>query len=616
MHQIYSSAEVFLNRRFDYIVVGGGTAGLAVASRLAERQDLQIGVLEAGGSIEHDDNVRIPAFYGRAISGKNDWCFQTVAQAGLGGRKLPWPRGKALGGTSSLNFMTWVRASRADYDAWEALGNPGWGWDSLLPYFKKSETFHPPNNDLAGKFDVRHDLDSFGTNGPVQISYNDDYSASHSLWHRTLNNLGIPTNVAHTSGSNVGVWTNINSVDPTTASRSYSTSYLHSASQPANLHILTNAQVKRLTLQKEDTQCIVIGAVFRHEEQEFEVSAAREFILSAGSVQSPLILELSGIGNPSVLERAGIKTWVRSPTVGENLQDHLMLTTVFEVDPTLPNPDDLLSDDSYASQARLEYEATRRGPLTVLPCSICYVPLKNIVAPPVLTEMRAAAEAYSAFSTSKTAIAVDRLSSNSNLGHIEYIFDLGNWSTTFKGEAGKRYGTMLQILQYPFSVGSIHIRPANNENPITPSVDILDIDPQYYHGDNGKIDLQVMQEASGFLQKLISTEPLAAIIRRPAAPSAEEWKNADDLHSWIVNNTVTDWHPVGTCAMGGHAGISGGVVNERLQVYCVGNLRVVDASVMPLHISAHPQASVYAIAEKAAEMILEDLVSTGSVKYC
>ena len=132
MHQIYSSAEVFLNQRFDYIVVGGGTAGLAVASRLAERQDLQIGVLEAGGSIEHDDNVRIPAFYGRAISGENDWCFQTVAQAGLGGRKLPWPRGKALGGTSSLNFMTWVRASRADYDAWEALGNAGWGWDSLL----------------------------------------------------------------------------------------------------------------------------------------------------------------------------------------------------------------------------------------------------------------------------------------------------------------------------------------------------------------------------------------------------------------------------------------------------------------------------------------------------
>lgn len=133
MHQLHtSSPKKFLEQRFDYIVVGGGTAGLAVASRLAERKDLQIGVLEAGNSIEEDENVTVPAFYGRSISGKNDWRFQTVKQCGLNGRKLSWPRGKALGGTSSLNFMTWVRAGRKDYDAWEALGNPGWGWDSLL----------------------------------------------------------------------------------------------------------------------------------------------------------------------------------------------------------------------------------------------------------------------------------------------------------------------------------------------------------------------------------------------------------------------------------------------------------------------------------------------------
>lgn len=127
-----SSPSAFSKQNFDFIVIGGGTAGLAVASRLAERKELQIGVIEAGSSANHDQHVSVPAFYGRSIGGQYDWCFETTTQTGLGGRTLPWPRGKALGGTSAINFMTWVRASRHDYDAWEALGNPGWGWDGLL----------------------------------------------------------------------------------------------------------------------------------------------------------------------------------------------------------------------------------------------------------------------------------------------------------------------------------------------------------------------------------------------------------------------------------------------------------------------------------------------------
>lgn len=126
------SAAAFASRRFDFLVVGGGTAGLVVASRLAETGRFTVGVLEAGGHATDDEDVDIPAYYGRSLGGRYDWQFETVPQSGLGGRKLPWPRGKVVGGTSALNFMTWVRASREDYDAWEALGNPGWGWDDLL----------------------------------------------------------------------------------------------------------------------------------------------------------------------------------------------------------------------------------------------------------------------------------------------------------------------------------------------------------------------------------------------------------------------------------------------------------------------------------------------------
>ncbi|OAA52935.1 Glucose-methanol-choline oxidoreductase [Cordyceps fumosorosea ARSEF 2679] len=557
-----TSSDAFVKRRFDYIVIGGGTAGLAVASRLAERTHLQVGVLEAGRSVEGDDNVQVPAFYGRSLQGENDWCHRTAPQDGLAGRTLPWPRGKTLGGTSALNFMTWVRASRQDYDAWEELGNPGWGWDSLL-----------------------------------------EYSASHSLWHRTLNAVGIPTNVAHTAGSNVGVWTNINSVDPRTAKRSYATSYLDSEPKRPNLHVLTGAHVKRVVLDADGTRIAARGVLFECGGQEFEVSARQEIIVSAGTVQSPQILESSGIGNPDVLDQVGVPVRVKSPMVGENLQEHIMLATIFEVDPTLANPDDL-SDDVYAARAREEYNAARRGPLTVLPCSICYVPLKDILPQPVLADIKARAQLHSAYGAEKTAIVIDRLGNDTELGHMEYIFDLGNWSPYFKGEAGKKYGTMLQILQYPFSVGSIHLRPyrASSEGAKE-----LHIDPGYYHGKHGQLDAEIMQKGTRFLRKIVETEPLANIIHRPVAPTTEDFQDDGRMCNWIAENTITDWHPVGTCAMGGDAGVEGGVVNERLQVYGVENLRVIDASVMPLQISAHLQATVYAIAEKGAAMILEDL---------
>lgn len=273
----------------------------------------------------------------------------------------------------------------------------------------------------------------------------------------------------------------------------------------------------------------------------------------------------------------------------------------------LPNPDDLTSDKAYETRARDEYNEKRCGPLTVLPCSICYVPLTHFVPEPALLEMRATAQRCSAFGADKTAVVISRFRDEANLGHIEYIFDLGNWSSYFPGEEGKKYGTMLQILQYPFSVGSIHIRHRNNTLRDENSEMGLEIDPKYYKGENGELDIEVMEVAARFLQRIVTTKPLADIIRCPAAPSTEQLKTSEQLRDWIVNNTVTDWHPVGTCAMGGHAGVEGGVVNERLQVYGVENLRVVDASIMPLQISAHLQATVYAIAEKAADMILEDL---------
>ncbi|GJN81887.1 hypothetical protein PLIIFM63780_005423 [Purpureocillium lilacinum] len=600
------SAGDFSKRQFDFVVVGGGTAGLAVAGRLAAADpSLSVGVLEAGGVSHGEDDIDIPAFYGRALGGRHDWRFETEPQAGLGGRTLPWPRGKVLGGTSALNFMTWNRASRDDYDAWEALGNVGWGWDDLLPFFKNSETFHAPSKELEKEYDVTHDASSFGTSGPIQVSYSTDYSPSHSRWHQTLNALGVKTNSAHVAGSNVGVWTNVNAVDPRTASRCYSTSYC--SSPAANLHILTEATAQEVILNDSSGTHVATGVRFTHRGEEYVVSATREVILSAGSVKSPQLLELSGIGNPAVLDKAGVPVKVNSPQVGENLQDHLMLAMIFEVDPSLDNPDKLKSDTSLAEKAMEKYLKDRNGPLTVLPCSITYVPLKHFASAEYLASLSAKAASLSTGTADKQAILRKRLDGTANLGQIEYIFDLGNWSTFFKGEDGKQYGTMLQILQYPFSVGSIHIRPGSSGKAT--AGDKPSIDPAYYAGEHGGLDVEVMKECVRFASSIASTDPLAGIIRQPASPDASTLRSEAKLREWIVRNTITDWHPVGTCGMGGRKGIEGGVVDQRLRVYGVRGLRVVDASVMPLQISAHLQATVYAIAEKGAHMILEDLTA-------
>lgn len=192
------------------------------------------------------------------------------------------------------------------------------------PFFKKSETFHPPSESIRDEYTATHGPDAFGTSGPIQISYSPDYSPSHKLWHSTLNALGIKSNSSHLAGSNVGVWTNVNTVDPRTAARSYSTSY-YPSHQPGNLHVLAGATVHEIVLRKDGDggEYVATGVRFRHDGKEHVVPVAREVVLSAGTVQSPQILEVSGIGNPEILKKAGVPVKVESPMVGENLQDHI-----------------------------------------------------------------------------------------------------------------------------------------------------------------------------------------------------------------------------------------------------------------------------------------------------
>lgn len=383
-----------------------------------------------------------------------------------------------------------------------------------------------------------YDADGFGTTGPIDVSYATEYSASHQFWHDTLQNLGVLNNKSHMTGSNVGAWTNLGSVNPQTCTRASSaTAYYQPYRQRANLILLTEAFVEKIIIEQNNGSWTARGIQFVHKGQTSSVFASKEVIVCAGSVQSPQILELSGIGNPDVLKKAGIETVVSSPFVGENLQDHIMAASIYEVDSSLPNPDDLKTDPGAAAAAREEFFSKGSGPLTILSNSICYLSMSQIVSGETLSRLATKANSIEDDFAERNDIRRARFDpSMPQLGQIEYIFDLGNWNPYFRpndASAGKKYATMLQILQYPFSRGSVHIRSASpSEKPA--------IDPQYYQDVGGSLDLDIMMECAKFAEKVTQTLPLASIVHGRVMPPRST-RSDDELRDWLVRETITDW---------------------------------------------------------------------------
>ena len=303
-----------------------------------------------------------------------------------------------------------------------------------------------------------------------------------------------------------------------------------------------------------------------------------------------------------------------------------MALTVYEILPSVSTRDDVINDPAMREKADHDYRTSRTGPwTTLLPSMVAYCPLSQIISAEELADLHRRAESIA----QETGRLHDKLlarqfaSDGDMRGQMEYVFHLSNRSPYFKSEPGKKYATILQMLQYPFSRGSIHIPPRKgssrtsiNDKPV--------IDPRYYLGP-GEIDKKVMAASSRFTDRICQTQPLADIIKHRVCPPLDESRSEADIREeFVTNQTTTDWHrkslvpfsvsysmnnrstAVGTCAMGGHEGVKAGVVDKRLRVYGVRGLRVADASVCPLEVGAHIQATIYTIAEKAATMILED----------
>jgi choline dehydrogenase-like flavoprotein len=276
--------------------------------------------------------------------------------------------------------------------------------------------------------------------------------------------------------------------------------------------------------------------------------------------------------------------------------------TIYEILDSIASPEMLRYDPALAEEAMKEYTTTQSGVLTAIPSSIAYLPVSKFMPQGVVSSLASRAAQIVG---PDNPLARQFVLPNP-IGQVEYNFDVSNYSSYYASVPGKRYATMLQMLQYPFSKGSIHIPPSKSSKPTTVN-DKPVIDPKYYEGEGGGIDFEIMVAAQKFGTKICNTAPLSQIIVRRVFPlRSESGKEDETLADFVRNYTITDWHPVGTCSMGGKAGAEVGVVDGRLKVYGVKGLRVIDASIMPLQVSAHIQATVYAIGEKGASLILQD----------
>lgn len=527
--------------QFDYIIIGAGSAGCVLANRLSADGRNKVLLLEAGPK----DNylwIHIPIGYGKTMFHKAyNWGFYTDPEANMKNRRIYWPRGRGLGGSSSINGLIFIRGQREDYDHWAQLGNAGWDWSSVLPYFIKSE------------HNSRGASETHGSDGPLWSS---DITEKNELMEAILRGageLGVQRNNDFNSGDQEGVgyfqlftrngWRISSAV-----------AYLKPAKGRANLRIETGAQATQLIMQGRRAAGLkyIQNGVIR------EVRAAREIILSAGALQSPQLLQLSGIGPAHLLQDHGIDVVHDLPGVGQNLQDHLQFRLMFRVSKPITTNDDLRS---LTRQARigLKWLMNGTGPLGI-----------GINQGGLFT----------------------RILPGSQTPDIQFHF-----STLSADMAGGKPhdwpGCTFSVCQLrPESRGAVEIR---STDPLEPP----SMRPNYLSAETDRI---CAVESIKYARKLASTDALKSYIAGEYKPGALV-QSDDEILDFARENGATIFHPSGTCKMGSD---SMAVTDARLRVHGIGGLRVVDCSIMPTLVSGNTHAPAVMIAEKAADMILTD----------
>ncbi|EIM84584.1 GMC oxidoreductase [Stereum hirsutum FP-91666 SS1] len=593
------------DKTFDYVIAGGGTAGLTLANRLTEDPSISVVVLEAGEPNVGDSKIVVPGQFGATFGDpKYDWWFPTTKQKYSKDRVFNWARGKGLGGSSCMNFYAWSKPPAGDVDAIEKLGNPGWNWKSYFEYTKRSETFHKASNEQLAAYPHTVDPDHRGTNGPIQTTVPHAVATIDALFQETMVKKGIKAIKDPYGGDITGTWMAAANLDPKTWTRSYAvTAYYLPAKDRKNLTVLTGATASRVLFSDkvDGKDLTATGVEFLFGSKPYTVHASKEVILSAGTIKSPQILELSGVGRSEVLSSLGIDVKIDLPGVGENVSDHVYLGASYELDgQTAHETYDRMRDPAYAAEA-FALRAKGQGMARIGITSFAYIPISAATSSQETKRLYEKAEAD--VEKQKKALG-DKIPpsleeqlklqlktlKDDTLPDLEFIAFPGFFTTETAPESGKSYVTILIVLNHPFSRGTIH---AVSRNPM----DQPEIDPHYFENDS---DLENLVQHIKFIKSMENTEPWKSGTVKALDP-APNCTTDPEIREYILNNHGTCWHTIGSCSMLPRE--KHGVVDPKLKVYGTTNLRVVDISVIPIHIAAHTHATAYVIGEKAADII-------------
>lgn len=590
-----------VDKRFDFVIVGGGTAGLCLAARLTEDPNISVCVLEAGAAHLNDPDLIRPASFGTHFGQPHyDWCFRTTAQKHCNGNQFVWQRGKGLGGSSGINFLCWSKPPKEDVDDIERLGNPGWNWNNYQKYSHRTEKFVYPTAEFRKNHNLELDHWESGHEGSLLTAFPAKIPKIELEVQQSLLNLGL--SVAHNplGGDPCGIFFGPNTVDPKTHTRSYSTTafYLPNIHR-TNLTVLVHAHCHRI-ITDSMTQGVLAkatGVEFECEGRACVVHAVREVVLCAGALKSPQILELSGIGQREVLEKIGMRTVVELPSVGENVQEHVFTGIVYELkDDAAFETLDILRDPKVAAE-HIELHTVGEGVYTLGIVGFAFAPLSTLspsTAEHVYSAMKSKVERETARYDKpgmKEMIDIQLGRLDKGAPCCEIVTYPGCLGFPAPPKPGKKYISILVATNHNFSRGTIHCTsPDPKEDPA--------FDPHYFEEE---IDLQTLVDTVKFVRtKLSKTAPFCDMIVEELNPGPEV-QTDEDIGDWLKKFMMTTFHTVGSCSM--LPKDKGGVVGPDLKVYGTENIRVVDLSVVPLHIAAHTQATAYAIAEQAADIL-------------
>ena len=527
--------------QFDYIVVGAGSAGAALANRLTASGKHRVLLLEAGPKSHWMS--RIPISFGKLIDDpKANWCYQSEPETGTSERRIPVPRGRLLGGSSSINGLVYVRGQQLDYDTWAQLGNRGWSYEDVAPVFRRMEDFE------GGDDGVR------GAGGPLHVSEAPDQSPLYDALFQAGAEVGHARNSDYNGLDQEGLCKTQTTIK---SGRRMSTAYcyLRPAMGRANLVVETDALAERLLF--DGLKCT--GVAYRQNGRTVEARAGREVILSGGAINSPQLLELSGVGRPDVLKPLGIEVRHEIPGVGENLRDHIAPRTIWKV-----------------TQPRVTYNDRARG-LGLAWHALRYVltgtGFMNLPSAPML-----------GFLKTQEHLATPDL----QLHFVPFMVRY-----TPKRELAPEPGVTITLYQLrPESLGSIHVGSADPTKHPKILFNFLD----------DEIDRRCLVEGVKMVRRIMGASAMDAYRGDEVAPG-DARQSDDDILQWIRDTADTAYHPISTCRMGSDPM---SVVDEALKVRGIEGLRVADASIMPTMVSGNTNAASIMIGEKASDLILAD----------